>query len=267
MKEMTFEAGHAFFRVGDPSDYAYDLIEGQVELYAGANGDVVLIAGLGPGDVFGEMALIEERPRAMTAKAVEGGRAVVMDRDEFERLLLQDPGRARRYLRSLFERLRSLSMRAGTDREDSTQGESLGSQPLREFPVSHGAASAWIIDVMPLTSKAAETLPEEGASVAKFPFRIGRVTGAREEDVLDLNDLWLLDEAPYNVSRNHCQIAADGRGVLVHDRGSHLGCGVNARWIGGQSRDRQARLKEGDNELVIGTAQSPYRYRVVVRRA
>ena len=45
---------------------------------------------------------------------------------------------------------------------------------------------------------------------------------------MDLNDLWLLDQKPFNVSRNHVLIDLDAEGtVVVRDRGSHLGCQVN----------------------------------------
>jgi len=270
MTELEFAAGHVFFRAGDVGDHAYQLIEGQVELSGDSNGNPARVASFGPGDVFGEMALIEERPRALTATAVAGGRAVSMTRDEFEQVLTHDPVRARRYLRSLFERLRSLAARVDSEAaaldELGAAKASKGSGPVA-FPFSPGAPADWVVTLFPLTPKAAETLPDEGLAVERFPIRIGRVTGAQEEDVLDLNDLWLLDEKPFNVSRNHCEIGVERRGPVLRDRGSHLGCCVNDLWIGGRTMNRVARLKEGDNTLVIGSPDSPYRFRISVRRA
>jgi hypothetical protein len=220
--------------------------------------------------VFGEMALIEERPRALTARAVTAGRAAALTRDEFEHLLTHDPAGTRRYLRSLFERLRALTTRL-VDEAEPERPEPGGVTPARpspaELPTGSGTSAGWTAVVHPLTRKAAQTLPDDGLLVTRFPLRIGRVAAPHETDSLDLNDLWLMDEKPYNVSRNHCEIHADPKGLVVRDRGSHLGCGVNDEWVGGRSARPAARLHPGENVLVIGSRSSPYQFRVTVRPA
>ncbi len=124
-----------------------------------------------------------------------------------------------------------------------------------------------MVVIHPLTRKAAETLPDDGLLVTRFPLRIGRVTEAHEREVLDLNDLWLLDSKPYNVSRNHCEIQVDRNGPLVCDRGSHLGCIVNDVRIGGPAVTDFARLELGENVVILGVRMSQYQFRVTVRRA
>jgi hypothetical protein len=270
MDEQEFDAGHVFFRPGDAGDVAYLLQEGRVELLAGAAEPFVRVGLFQPGDVFGEMALIEERPRAFTARAVTACKARPMSRDAFEYHLQHDPPSTRQYLRSLFERLRSLTARLGGEPESAliTLPKAAAEEPGRpvrsEFLVAQGTPSEWTVVVHPLTHKAAETLPDDGLLVARFPLRIGRAAAANELEALDLNDLWLLDIAPYNISRNHCEIDADRRGPLVRDRGSHLGCFVNEVRIGGPAVMDYARLDVGDNVLVIGSRMSPYQFRVTV---
>jgi pSer/pThr/pTyr-binding forkhead associated (FHA) protein len=124
-----------------------------------------------------------------------------------------------------------------------------------------------VVVVHPLTRTAARNLPEEGLRVTRFPLRIGRATAAREREPLELNDLWLLDDKPYHVSRNHCEIQIDRDGPLVSDRGSHLGCVVNDEPIGGRALMGYARLEPGENVLVIGSRSSPYQFRLTVARA
>jgi hypothetical protein len=271
MSPEEFAAGHVFFRAGDAADCAYELHAGQVELLADANGATTCVRRFGPGDVFGEMALVEERPRAFTARAVTAGRAVPMTRVAFEHLLGHDPARIRLYLQTLFERLRLLTaasvghpeLRPATRNEADVQSAS----PMpAEFPATAGTTSDWVVVIHPLTHKAAETLPEEGLVVARFPLRIGRASGVEEPEALDLNDLWLLDEKPYQVSRNHCEIDVDGAGPFVRDRGSHLGCVVNDERIGGRSPAGEARLDAGDSVLVVGARMSKYQFRVAVSR-
>jgi CRP-like cAMP-binding protein len=262
MTEHEFAAGHVFFRPGDAGDRAYLLHDGQVEVLAGADGAFTRVGLFGPGDVFGEMALIEERPRSLTARALTAGRVSPMTRDEFEHLLTHDPARTRQYLRSLFERLRSVAARPG----DEAAAAPAPSGPV-EFTPAPGKSAGWVVVIHPLTRKAAETLPDEGLRVTRFPLRIGRAAGAHERDALDLNDLWLLDEKPFNVSRNHCEIVVDGQGAAVCDRGSHLGCLVNDELVGGQAVTDFARLEPGENVLVLGGRMSPYQFRVTVSRA
>ncbi len=272
MTEQAFEAGHVFFRPGDSGDRAYLLHDGQVELLTGSVQAYTRVGLFEPGDVFGEMALIEERPRVYTARAVTAGRATTMTRDEFEHLLTHDPARTRQYLRSLFERLRSLAARLTGEVE--LVGERAPSalvpiaEPVRptplELPVGTGKPAGWVIVVHPLTRKAAETLPDAGLLVTRFPLRIGRVTDPNEREALDLNDLWLLDNMPYNVSRNHCEIDVGREGPVVRDRGSYLGCIVNDEPVGGRAVMSYARLDPGDNVLVIGSRMSPYQFRVFV---
>ncbi|HEX4611621.1 MAG TPA: cyclic nucleotide-binding domain-containing protein [Urbifossiella sp.] len=269
MTEVEFPAGHVFFRPGDPGDRAYRLLTGEVELLAGPPGRTVRVGLFGPGDVFGEMALVEERVRAATARATTAGRATAMSRDEFERLLTADPAGARRYLRSLFERLRSLSAQVAGEivLADDPTGEWVQLGPAAdppELPTPAGLPAGWAAVLHPLTRKAAETMPDEGLRVTRFPFRIGRASGAHEPEAFDLNDLWLLDAAPFNVSRNHCELVAGRDGVTVHDRGSQLGCLVNEAPVGGRAGTGFAPLHLGDNVLVVGSQMSPYQFRITV---
>ena len=265
MTDEQFPAGHVFFRPGDPGDRAFMLNEGQVELLAGEPDKLVRVNLFGPGDVFGEMALIEERPRFLTARSVSGGRVSEMSRDEFELQLTQDPVRTRQYLRSLFERMRTLSARLGNNAE---QGQDETTEPgLVEWPAGNGQTADWAVVIHPLTRKAAATLPEAGLLVTQFPLRVGRASGPRERDGLDLNDVWLLDEPPYHISRNHCEIECDREGAFIRDRGSQLGCIVNEQRIGGRAKPGHARLEIGDNVVVVGDRMSPYQFRVEVRPA
>jgi CRP-like cAMP-binding protein len=259
MPDLAFDAGHVFFRPGDPADRAYLLDEGRVEILGGPPESPTRVGLVEAGEVFGEMALIEERPRAFTARGVLPGRATPLARDEFEHLLTHDPARTRQYLRSLFERLRSLSARVAGDIELVTDPE-----PAPPELPGPGRPGGWAVVVHPLTRKAAETLPDEGLRVTRFPLRIGRAAAANEPEALDLNDLWLLDEKPYSVSRNHCEVHLDARGPVVRDRGSHLGCVVNDAPIGGRAPMGYARLLPGENVLVLGGRMSPYQFRVTV---
>jgi CRP/FNR family cyclic AMP-dependent transcriptional regulator len=266
MPEQEFVSGHVFFRPGEAGDRAYLVNAGEVELLTGAEGSTSRVTLLRPGDVFGEMALIEERPRALTARAVTAGRVTPMTRDEFEHLLTHDPARTRQYLRSLFERIRGLTARLGEGVEPAAAVQSAVPTPA-ELPQGQGRLADWVVVLHPITRRSAQTLPDDGLLVTRFPLRIGRTTGVNEREALDLNDVWLLDEQPYTISRNHCEIDVGRDGPLVRDRGSHLGCVVNDERIGGRTAVGFAPLEVGSNVVIIGGRMSPYQFRVEVRPA
>lgn len=249
MNENQFAAGAIIFQPGDPGTRAFLIREGTVELLKREG--TPPIAVLGPGEVFGEMSLIEERPHGLFARAATKVKAHGLTREEFEQMLTTDPATFRTYLKTLFERLRMLSAR------------------FEAAQVEHAPAAAKTVTVTihPLTRRAAETLPPEGLVITKFPFRMGRAAEARENDRLDLNDLWLLDQEPFHVSRNHAAITLLGEMVIVEDRGSTRGTHVNQTHVGVRNAHTHASLEEGDNVVVLGGHASPYQFRVHVSHA
>ena len=253
MTEEQFPAGGVIFRPGEPADAAYLIHAGQVELTAGPR----RVAVLGPRDVFGEMSLLDARSRSLTARAATDVVALRMTADEFERLLASDPDRLRRYLRGLYARLRE-------GRPGPADPHPVPPPDPAGRPMVVEARKPPPVVLFPLTPRAAAVVPDAGLSVPRLPFRIGRPADDRSGAVA-VNDLWLPDDKPYNVSRNHASIelAPDGS-VVVRDRGSQLGCLVNDEPIGPPYGRLVAPLYPGPNVLVVGPAVSPYRFRVTV---
>ncbi len=249
MNNHEFAAGAVIFRVGDPGTRAYLIHTGNVELLRGGADHPVRLALLGPGEVFGEMSLVEERPHSLTARAVRAVVAEGMTRDEFERALTADPAKFRVYLRALFERLRTMAAQAGS------------------LALAGPVCVAPSVSIHPLTRRAAATLPIDGLTVTKFPFRIGRADQQHEWDAADLNDLWLIDQVPFNVSRTHAQLDLQDGAVVIRDRGSRLGIYVNEQSIGGASLHWQSVLEDGDNVVILGGSLSPYQFRVHVEHS
>lgn len=98
------EAGSVIFREGDPGDSLYVILEGEVDV--SVNGHHVW--RLQTGEVFGEMALVEARPRSATAVAHSACRLVTIDERRFLFLVTQTPFFALGLLRLLASRLRAM---------------------------------------------------------------------------------------------------------------------------------------------------------------
>jgi uncharacterized integral membrane protein len=84
ISHVHFAPGEAIFRQGDEGDFVYSIIDGQVEVIREEpDGEAKVINRLGPGEYFGEMALIRHAPRTATVRAVTAVKAVALSQADF----------------------------------------------------------------------------------------------------------------------------------------------------------------------------------------
>ena len=90
--KVTTEEAHALgtriFQYGDPGDKLFIILEGKVRISREISGmGEEALAVLGPGEIFGEMSLLDESPRSADARAHERCRLLVMTKESFDDLL------------------------------------------------------------------------------------------------------------------------------------------------------------------------------------
>jgi CRP-like cAMP-binding protein len=102
MDRRTFNAGETIFQAGDRSDCAFLVVVGTVEarLPNGRN------KRLGPGEIFGEMGLIDSRPRSATIVAVDYTVCATYSETELLQAIRTHPDEAVAFIRALIARLR-----------------------------------------------------------------------------------------------------------------------------------------------------------------
>ena len=101
----TLPAGEYLFHEGDPPSSAYLIEEGAIEIRSGSARNAIVLARLGPGDLLGEMAVMDQLPRTASAVAMRDSVLLVIDSDQIkDRLANSDPilrmlleGQAKRY--------------------------------------------------------------------------------------------------------------------------------------------------------------------------
>lgn len=105
--EERVEDGAHIVEIGDPGDSLYLLVEGAAQvLYPGRSADFEL-ASLAPGDFFGEMALLNDRPRSATVRALEPARLLVVSKEDFQKVMLEAPAVAVKLLEMMSYRIRN----------------------------------------------------------------------------------------------------------------------------------------------------------------
>ena len=214
MSQAIFQPGQMIFREGDTTQEAYRILKGRVEISIAGEGKAVILAQLGEGDIFGEMAMVDERPRSASAQALEVTECEVLTAENFNEAVLQRPEILIPYLASFFERLRTANDRLRMEMRLRAQAEQRASVPVASNPaapvarvvapltksiappslemtrVSAPAPVATAPSAAPVTpppeggyqsvvltacnDHAMARLPESSVTIQKFPFRIGR---------------------------------------------------------------------------------------------
>jgi serine/threonine protein phosphatase PrpC len=122
------KAGQVIFSAGQPGDAMYVVMSGTVRL---TKSDV-LVASLGKGQHFGEMALVDRSQRSLTATASEGTRLVSISRKEFYEIIKREPATATKLLWAFVQVLGQRLRKTTSDLSDALHGDKHGADTEQE---------------------------------------------------------------------------------------------------------------------------------------
>lgn len=109
LKLRALAAGEILFAMGDPGDALYIVNTGRVAIYTpdtarpGTEHPIRIFEG---GEALGEMAIIDNQPRSLSARALEASEVLTLTGDDFRRLLLAYPDMALAVMAGLNDRIR-----------------------------------------------------------------------------------------------------------------------------------------------------------------
>ncbi len=107
-QERCFAVGEEIFHEGAAGDGVYFVKDGLVEISAGS-GTRRVFSRLGPGEIFGEMAIIEHRPRSATVSAAQATEVYFLPRGELLTFIEHSPALAFALLQQISHRLREFN--------------------------------------------------------------------------------------------------------------------------------------------------------------
>ena len=129
-----FPTGTVLFREGDRGEEMFILQSGQVKISKKIRGVEKTLATLEKGEFFGEMAILNDKPRSASAETIEDSDMLVIDRKTFETLLRSNVEIAIRFIKRLADRLRETNdqMEALMIRDNTSRLVSLLAKQVKE---------------------------------------------------------------------------------------------------------------------------------------
>lgn len=243
MQPMHLPAGATIFRTGDASQAVYLIEDGEVAITVN---DGIEVARLHPGELFGESGVLEARARAATATAITATTLLVTPSGIFLHAFGMDNDRALALVKLLCRRLRSTSLRA------AHPGQTAPPQ------VRTDAAIRLLPDDPRLTTEYAM----EPVDIRHLPFQVGNRYGGETVPIASTHASCIPARGDTNLSAPHFEILRrDGR-LGVRDLGTRNGTIVNGTAITRTSLSTFVPLRIGDNVVIAGPPDSPFRFRI-----
>jgi CRP-like cAMP-binding protein len=141
----SFEAGDLLYEEGTMGLSLFIVTSGQVEIFRSSNGTKVGLGKVAVGGVLGQLALLDDRPRAASAEALETTECLLITRDSFDTLVKKEPEIAWCLTPGLAERIRDLqglAMEAWLAQEEKEKEEAETAPAAEEPKAEEKAAKA-----------------------------------------------------------------------------------------------------------------------------
>lgn len=124
-RSKRYAMGTVIFEENEPGNRMFVIRRGRVRIYRKVNDTEIVLATLGPGEFFGEMALLEKLPRSASAQTIEDSLLIEVDQKTFELMIRKNAEIAVRIMRKLAARVRELDRRLQNVLVDSGLGRAI----------------------------------------------------------------------------------------------------------------------------------------------
>ena len=157
------------FNEGDTADAIFVVVNGRVKIVTtSTDGKEFILTVLGAGQVFGEMALIEEATRSASVVTITDVELLVISRKDFDHLLHSSPGISRKLMAILSRRLR----RANSKMESLAYMDVAGrlARYLLDLALDHGQrlGNGWVVVRRPTHSDIAHSIGTSRETVSRL---------------------------------------------------------------------------------------------------
>ncbi|MBT3171851.1 MAG: cyclic nucleotide-binding domain-containing protein [Rhodospirillaceae bacterium] len=252
MKERQVEIGGVIYREGDPGDAVFILQEGEVEILRQARGEDVRIAVLHQGAIFGEMGVLRDKPRSTTVRALSNTGMIVLSKDEFMTAFGGEDSLALKLIRMLCSRLKKADNKLLDIQHRADQ------TAITEIGRIHLLANSPTVKTQ---------IGLDGIEISSLPYKIGCHSAADHRASVSATEFLLRSPGNFQIDRRHLGIEDHDGFLVARDLGSHLGSVVNGVRIAEFEPEIEAVLHFGNNDVQLGSIDSPYRFQIIVEPA
>lgn len=106
----TYPSNTILISEGDLTDSLYVVLEGEVKVFASDHqGKEVILNILGPGEYFGELALLDDEPRSASVKTIKATKVMVITKNDFKGCLATNSEMSYNLIKALIRQVRSLT--------------------------------------------------------------------------------------------------------------------------------------------------------------
>ncbi len=105
VSQVHYEPGDVVFRQGDLGDSLYIILDGEAEVLIEDHGQERVVAHMGPGEHFGEMALLSQEARTATIRCTQPMNALALQKADFNALASNIPEMRKSFARIMEERI------------------------------------------------------------------------------------------------------------------------------------------------------------------
>ena len=253
MKELNFQPDDIIIEENSQGHCAYILKSGQVSVRKHGKNGYIELAVIKAKDIFGELGLIDDRPRSASIVATSDVVVDEISRNDFL-TLINDKGKfVIPIFKALFERLRQTNEMVVLLEDKVSELSHLDKKQVPALVKFEG-----------LTPETKELCKQKQLTIKNFPYKIGRDSQYQRDDIFVDNDMFIKDTSPFSVSRNHLSINLIDKEFYVLDRGSSAGTIVNHTLLGGRTTKFKAKLKKGKNIVILGSEISVFKFNIIV---
>ncbi len=250
-RERKIAADAIIYHEGDDADAVHFIVSGEVEVRRLAGEEDVLLAVLRDGQFFGEIGVVQDRPRSTTTTARTDVTLVSVPKNDFLKAFGETNAFALPLLRTLCERLRKVEHLVA----DHVNPESARAIEVARIVLQAAAPEMEI------------QIGADGIEIAKLPYIVGRRNHPDDAPHAVPSALLVRPHDRFRIELEHFAIVKHNGHMYVRDLDSHLGTIVNGRRIASFEHSKLAELGFGANLVQAGGVDSPYSFNIVVEKS
>lgn len=239
---IHYRRNEIILRAGMPAEKIYYLVKGSIEL----SSEYEMPETLQAGDVFGDLTLSHQSPVTFTALSKNDVVLKEIPKEHFLESIGNEPELAKIVMKHLLHQYSKARERLQELEANTTHNR------IMQMTTKHHQQKQIVL--RGLSSRAKEALNNRELVIDQFPFLFCRKPDTPGPLAYMNNYLLLEDDAPYEISKNHCKIITRDQNIYITDNASRFGTLIDGKSIGRKFSCQEHELSSGAHKIYLGSS-------------